>query len=392
MKEKNVNSPDEVVDLGTMFYGGGDLDFLRRKNPVPFFDDHVEFYEYLVIDSQTRKKIDFPIDHDTGEYNAPVPDGCEVAEHKYFVDGEPQQGSATGYVHHFFPEFDDVGAAKRISNGNRMLTDSRYKYYRFAEHTCRVVFGQATGLKGAVLEQEFEEKRQCMLAGPGCCAHEDSGQCEMFVRMYRSVVFRSILNWWNQISEEALREGRKMHRSIEMCYNCMYDKDNERFHTPDMKQFARFHKYWVLRHKLVMFRTELSLRHKPIATLQRYLNGTIDAVFLDPDGNVWLVDWKRAKEIKEKAFRKDDMGTGPCYELANCNREHYNMQLNVYRYVVEKNTHFRVVRCYLAVFHPNYIDYETYLVPNYQQRVAEAMRHFEISAMENSKHACSEKS
>lgn len=377
---------DEKPKLGDEFGSRGHLDYLRERNPVPFFDDHVEFYEYLVIDSVTRKKVDYPpINHDTGECDRTLlRPGTEVAEHKYFVDGEPQQGSATGYVHRFFPEFQAQSEADRIGSSARLWTDPEYpKYYRFGEADMRTVWGLARGIiDEAELDQEFAALRQCLsdrMHGLDATPHEGHWMCGLFARLHPRVASDAILAWWKQMSDESLALGREMHRSIEMCYNNMYYKDDARFKTVSMEQFTNFHFGWVIPNGLTMFRTELSLRHQPVPGVKKYLNGTIDAVFLDKDGNVWLVDWKRSKEIKSRPFRKSDTGSGPCAGLGNCNREHYNMQLNVYRYIVEQNTSFKVVRCYIAVFHPNQTDYVLYPVPDYQDRVRKAMSMFALS-------------
>lgn len=399
------------IDLELYFGGGGHLDALREANPIPEFDDIVEFYEYVVVDNDTRCKVEYPIDHDTGECDrTALPPNTHVAEHRYFVNKAPQPGSATGYVHHFFPEFDGEGAARKIAQSNRMLLDEDYKYFEFAKNIAYRAWQLVRGKRA--LAHEFDFLYSCLASNYACpggppplpngdlliecpttywasvneslrsgdgnrpAPHPEHRYCKVFDRLYRAVIHYSLLACWREISEDALTRGRLMHRSIEMCYNSMYDPQNERFHVPEMQQFARFHRNFVLGNKLRMLRTELCLAHKPDPQLDVYLCGMIDAVFIDAQGNVWLGDWKRSKEIKTRAFNPSDVGTGPCRGLQDCNREQYNMQLNVYRYIFEANTKYRVVKSYIIVFHPLHEDYELYLVPDYQSRVAEALDDF----------------
>lgn len=367
------------IDLAQYFGSGGNLDSLRETNPVPEFDDVVEFYEYLVVDDVHRRKVEYPIDHDTGECDrSALPPGTHVAEHRYFVHKAPQPGSATGYVHQFFPKYDSESNARRIAGDNYILTNTSYKYYRFGRALCRRAWHNVRrGATAVVADQEFDDYVACLQKPNSACLCADKKKCEMFEKLFREVVYHAIRLSWDANSQESLSLGRLMHRSIEMCYNQMYDASQERFHVPEMQQFARFHKNWVLPNKLRMLRTELSLVHQPDPKMPVYLCGTIDALYIDPNGDIWLVDWKRSKEIKSTSFGiRKTYGWGPCRGLEDCNREQYNLQLNVYKYIVEHNTRYRVVKCFIAVFHPNQTDYALYPVPDYQARVQEAMQEF----------------
>jgi hypothetical protein len=56
-----------------------------------------------------------------------------------------------------------------------------------------------------------------------------------------------------------------------------------------------------------------------------------------PRRRVLLADWKRSKEIKlcEPCFR--ERGIGPLHDKANCNHEHYQLQLNLYWELLERH-------------------------------------------------------
>lgn len=56
-----------------------------------------------------------------------------------------------------------------------------------------------------------------------------------------------------------------------------------------------------------------------------------------PKRTVLLADWKRSKEIKlcEPCFR--ERGIGPLHDKANCNHEHYQLQLNFYWELLERH-------------------------------------------------------
>ena len=87
-------------------------------------------------------------------------------------------------------------------------------------------------------------------------------------------------------------------------------------------------------------------------------------------GQIW--DWKRSKAIRETSF-DGTFGVWPCDLLPDCNLSHYYMQLNVYRWLLENNSEYKVERMCSCVFHPNKKSYVTYEVPNLQHLVQRVM-------------------
>jgi hypothetical protein len=68
------------------------------------------------------------------------------------------------------------------------------------------------------------------------------------------------------------------------------------------------------------------------------------------DGTFAVYDWKRAKEIKmDNTF---ETGYGPVSHLPNCNYWHYTLQLNLYRWLLEKHYGVVVSEMALVVIHP----------------------------------------
>jgi hypothetical protein len=364
---------DETTKMfGRLFKTGSDMRSLRRANPVDVFDKKVEFYEYLVADVATGRKVEHDIDHDTGELGAPLLPGCVLAEHKYFIDGIPQKGSATSYVHSFFEHFDSKAQSRRIADGHRILTDPEYKYFMFGVEQFEHAFLKSFGGEKEPLSTFWNAFALLSQTNP---THPARGSLIDFEKSYREFARQAILDDWHANSVEALTLGRAMHRAVELCYNSAYDLSDPVFYTPEMHQFAQFHEFWVLPRKLKMFRTELSLAHAPDPTQPDvYLCGTIDAVFIGEDGSITLADWKRSKEIKKEAFNANDVGTGPCAGMPNCNLYHYYLQLNTYQYMLEQNSTYRVKNRHIVVFHPNQSAYAVYDVPLYQERIQAAMK------------------
>jgi hypothetical protein len=87
-----------------------------------------------------------------------------------------------------------------------------------------------------------------------------------------------------------------------------------------------------------------------IYDLGKRISGSIDCVLEDNHGNLILLDWKRSKEIKtSNRFQK---GKGYWEKMDDCNYNHYTLQLNIYRHMLEKNYNRKVVFLMLVIFHP----------------------------------------
>lgn len=69
--------------------------------------------------------------------------------------------------------------------------------------------------------------------------------------------------------------------------------------------------------------------------------GQVDLLIVDHDGGVYIVDFKTNKEIKKKSFfnskaRKSEKMHYPLNNLDDCNFNHYQLQLSLYFWLVNK--------------------------------------------------------
>ena len=83
--------------------------------------------------------------------------------------------------------------------------------------------------------------------------------------------------------------------------------------------------------------------------MEAKIAGTIDGLFKNKDGYI-IYDWKRSKEIKFKNhFNK---ALKPINHLDDCNYNKYSLQLNTYKYILEKNYNIKVVDMYIVILYP----------------------------------------
>lgn len=149
---------------------------------------------------------------------------------------------------------------------------------------------------------------------------------------------QDIKEMWRLNGQEACEAGTKMHATIEHFYNGVEITDT----SLELKQFIEFEKK---RLNMTPYRTEWMIFDHEFR-----ICGALDMVFMHPDGEVSIYDWKRSKEIKKTSSEK---GYFPLEHLPNCNFIHYSLQQNLYAYMLEKHYGVKVKSMHLIVCHPN---------------------------------------
>lgn len=148
---------------------------------------------------------------------------------------------------------------------------------------------------------------------------------------------------WNANGEEASRLGTLMHADIENYLNGVP------VHDPDTVEFGYFMTFWTqfqaVNPRFVPYRTEWLVYDE-----DKRIAGSIDCVLSNSDNQIVILDWKRSKEIKTS--NRFEKGYAPFQALDNCNYNHYRLQLNIYRHILETKYGQTVVGMFIVVFHP----------------------------------------
>jgi ATP-dependent exoDNAse (exonuclease V) beta subunit len=227
--------------------------------------------------------------------------------HTYTIGGESGYMSATTFVHSNFPEFDEDLIIERMRSSKNW---EKNKYYPMTTEEIKAT--------------------------------------------------------WEKNRDAASAAGTKMHALIEDFYNELRDWDNldkETDMTTEMRFFKQFREDYELEGKLVPFRTEWRVFHEELK-----IAGTIDMVFRNVDGTLSIVDWKRCGQIKQHvntAFKQPTSLNPALSELYDTNYYHYQLQLNIYKHILETKYGFVVKELVLANLHPGNQgkSYEFYDVP-----------------------------
>lgn len=94
----------------------------------------------------------------------------------------------------------------------------------------------------------------------------------------------------------------------------------------------------------------------------------IDHLFLDKDGNVWLIDYKTNSILKgynddEKNRRYTKKMLIPLQNIKDDSLNHYYLQLSIYKYLIEKYTNIKIYKTMIVYMSENIENYELIETP-----------------------------
>lgn len=160
-----------------------------------------------------------------------------------------------------------------------------------------------------------------------------------------------IMAEWNANGKQASEAGTAMHLAIEQFLHGSAEMISSTIkETPEWKYFMNFWKEFG--NDLEPYRSEWEVW----CPEDIKLCGSIDMIFRrKSDGKFVIYDWKRSKEIKsENPFGS---GLAPLDHLPDTNYWHYTLQLNVYKWILEKYYGLEIADLYLVIMHPDNSSY-----------------------------------
>ena len=231
----------------------------------------------------------------------------EEETHTYTIDGVRKGWtSCTGFLHNFFGHFDaDAVIAKMMSSSKWFES----KYFGKTADEIKKQWsdkGAASSAAGTRMHLDIERMYNAL---PLVWAKEEGRPVDI-----ASGLRGLALDGWTP------QEG------AEWNYFCDYQ-------TKVGSKFLPYRTEWLV----------FDEEHK--------VAGSIDMVYMKPDGTLAIYDWKRVEDIKTE--NKWQSGLGPITHLPDTNYWHYSLQLNVYRYILQKHYGFVVSELALVILHPD---------------------------------------
>jgi hypothetical protein len=187
---------------------------------------------------------------------------------------------------------------------------------------------------------------------------------------------------WNSNKDAVAGAGTNLHFEIE-CFNndkrFQFDYTNKELYEIYMCDKKSEHELSLLEWKyfinfvkdhshLKPYRTEWIIYDEDVK-----ISGSIDMVYENPDGTLSIYDWKRCKNITRiNNFNKFALPHQICH-LPDSNFWHYALQLNTYKYIIEKHYGKKIRDLFLVRLHPDAEEknYELIKLPDLTTEVKE---------------------
>ncbi len=193
----------------------------------------------------------------------------------------------------------------------------------------------------------------------------DGPKIAPFVARKRGMTSEEVLLQWEMEGKNSADLGTELHLDIEQ----YFDKKI----INDKKEFQHFLRLFEKVENLELYRTEWRIFDDILM-----LAGTADTIFKKRDGTFVIYDWKRSKEIKQWGHpdyytNETQKGIGKCKDIEDCNHQHYCLQLNLYKRILEEHYFLegQVSEMYFVQLHPNFETYNLFEVPNMQDKINE---------------------
>ena len=105
----------------------------------------------------------------------------------------------------------------------------------------------------------------------------------------------------------------------------------------------------------------------------------VDHLFLDKDGNVWLIDYKTNSILKgynddEKNRRYTKKMLIPLQNIKDDSLNHYYLQLSIYKYLIEKYTNIKIYKTMIVYMSENIENYELIETPYLEKEVEKILK------------------
>ncbi len=160
---------------------------------------------------------------------------------------------------------------------------------------------------------------------------------------YFNMTAPEIKKQWNDKGKLAAANGTLMHEKIEDFYNGK-EIDEKYKELDTWKHFMVFHEE---NHEFEAYRTEWAIYDE-----EYKLAGSIDMVVKNPDGTYSILDWKNSDKIeKESQYEKYCRFPG-LENIPDTAYWHYTFQLNIYRFILEKNYGIKIKSLHLIYIQP----------------------------------------
>lgn len=278
----------------------------------------------------------------------------EEEPHVYAVDGCPAGTSVSSLAHDFEEEFDPIKGIDMMKHSKR----EAWPRYGYVLDSCLVDSSCIDCTKGVLLYDTSSKKTvaslrpdtkrvsdydklKAYLIAAACtrCRFED---CQIY-NFEREMSDDEIKAKWEANGEDARNRGTEAHLQMELWMNSLPCRTDD----PETVIGLKFVEDQLTAIGAKAFRTEWEIFGE-----DEDVAGCIDLAVILPDGDLYLIDWKRSEKLpqKMKGYKKMKQ---PLHNLDSCSGCSYGLQLSAYQYIIEKYYGYKVKGRALVSLHPD---------------------------------------
>lgn len=138
---------------------------------------------------------------------------------------------------------------------------------------------------------------------------------------------------WEKTRNDACVLGTRTHETAE---DCLLNRQ-PRNQPNDAKEKAYFKVAWDAA-KAIKAKMKVWAVEKIVFDTTLKIAGTADLITIDSEGTYWVMDWKTNSHLDDTS-RYDQVMLPPVNHLADCNVNHYSLQLATYEYILKRNAY-----------------------------------------------------
>ena len=172
---------------------------------------------------------------------------------------------------------------------------------------------------------------------------------------------KTILKEWEDRRIESAKKGVSLHKEIEDYYKGNNYNDN----TIEFQYFLSFINQ---NNNLTPFIPELMIFDEDLLVA-----GTVDMVYEDSDGSLFIFDWKRSEKVcnSDETIKDDNFkfAFGELRDLGDNSFNKYCLQQNIYKAILEKRYKMKISSMNILILHENYNNYIHLPIPDMQNEI-----------------------
>lgn len=184
-----------------------------------------------------------------------------------------------------------------------------------------------------------------------------------------------VLEEWEYKNKFACEKGSTCHEYAQSIwsgeeYNELLFDDSIEYLTAVNKIQAQAMNFWKdSKDKFIHIKDE-----QLVGSEEYNICSAVDHLFLDKDGNVWLIDYKTNSILKgynddEKNRRYTKKMLIPLQNIKDDSLNHYYLQLSIYKYLIEKYTNIKIYKTMIVYMSENIEKYELIETPYLMKEV-----------------------